>query len=490
MIGSYDHLVVALSALIAVAGSYSALDLAGRVTAAKGWARGSWLTGGAAAMGIGIWSMHFTGMLAFRLPVPVSYHWPTVLASLVVAILSSAVALYVVSRRKMGWIPALAAGVIMGSGIAALHYLDMFAMRMAAMSRFSPFLVILSVAFAMAFSLAALRLAFSFREDPKGIDWQKIGGAMVMGAAICAMHYTGMAAASFEPSDAPVDLTRIVSVSSLGTASIITVTLLVLGFAMLSASVDRRFYAQRLELTQVQARSELARLARIATLGELTASIAHEINQPLGAVVTYASATQRWLAAQPPDLDEARAAATKTATEAKRASEVITRIRALLQKESPQMERLDINEVIREVLDLTGGEILRGGITVKTELARDVPAVLGNRVQLQQVMLNLIMNGVEAMSTVTDRTRKVHIRSAKDPEGVLIVVEDNGAGLDPEDIGHIFLPFVTTKPQGIGMGLTISHSIIEAHGGRLWAMPGSPHGAVFQFILPITNGAT
>ena len=238
-----------------------------------------------------------------------------------------------------------------------------------------------------------------------------------------------------------------------------------------------------------ESQTELARVTRIAALGELTASIAHEINQPLAAVATDASAALHWLTAQPPNLDEAREAATMAVREATRASGVIERIRALLQKAPPQLRLLDGNEVIREVVFLAERELLRGGVVVKTELASDVPTVLADHVQLQQVILNLIMNAIDAMSMITDRRRELCIKSVKHPDGLLIHVQDSGKGLDPEHSDRIFEPFFTTKPQGIGMGLSISRSIVEAHGGRLWVTPGSPHGAVFQFTLPSTGGA-
>jgi NO-binding membrane sensor protein with MHYT domain len=197
MAASYDYLQVALSALIAVSASYAALDLAGRVTAASGWPRFTWFTGGATAMGIGIWAMHFTAMLAFRLPVPVGYHWPTVILSLLAGILSSAFALYVASRQKMGWVQAFTSSVIMGVGIAAMHYMGMAAMRLAAVMRFNPLIVVSSVVLAMVFSLAALLLAFDLREETRGTPSRKVVSSLVMGTAISAMHYSGMASASF-----------------------------------------------------------------------------------------------------------------------------------------------------------------------------------------------------------------------------------------------------------------------------------------------------
>jgi PAS domain S-box-containing protein len=233
-----------------------------------------------------------------------------------------------------------------------------------------------------------------------------------------------------------------------------------------------------------ESQAELARVNRVAVMGELTASIAHEINQPLAAAVASGSASLHWLAMQPPNLEEARAAMSRAIENANRASAVIEKIRALLQKALPQMERLRVNEVIREAILLADSELQRGGVTVKTELAADVPPVLGDRVQLQQVMLNLITNGIDSMSVITNRPRELIIKSALHPEGVLIQVQDSGEGLDPEDTGRIFEPFFTTKSKGIGMGLSIGRSIVEAHRGRLWATSGTSHGAIFDFTLP------
>ena len=239
MPGSYDYLQVFLSGVMAISASYAALDLAGRVTAASGWARSVWLTGGAVAMGIGIWSMHFTGMLAFHLPVPVGYDWPTVLLSLLAAIISSVFALYVASRQKMGFVRALTCGAILGAGIAGVHYIGMAAMRLGAVCRFNPLLVTLSLGFAIAFSVFAFLLTFDLREETKGTPLRKIASAAVMGAAISGMHYTGMASVSFIPSTATPHISHTVSVSALDSAGISTVTLIVLGVAILTSAVNR-----------------------------------------------------------------------------------------------------------------------------------------------------------------------------------------------------------------------------------------------------------
>jgi NO-binding membrane sensor protein with MHYT domain/nitrogen-specific signal transduction histidine kinase len=617
LIGSYNYALVALSVLIAMLASYAALNLAGRVTAAGGWTRVVWLLGGAGAMGTGIWSMHYIGMLAFILPVPVAYHWPTVLLSLVAAIVASAIALHVVSRQTLGAFRALAGSVLMGTGIASMHYVGMEAMRLPAMCQYDSFLVALSVFFALLISLVALWITFHFRVEKASIGWRKIAGAVVMGAAIPVMHYTGMAAARFTPSDMPVDLSNAVSISTLGTAGIAAATLLVLVLALLTSWADRRFAARTLELQELKlqqseaylseaqrlshtgsfgwkvstgevlwseetfrifqydlaskptlelvlqrfhpedaalvkqtierasqdgkdfdfedrllmpdgsvkyvhvvahalsaesssiefvgalmdvterkraedalrsAQAELAHVTRVTTLGEMTASIAHEINQPLAAVVTNGSACLRWLMAESPNLEEAREASKRVIRDGNRASEVIARIRALMQKTETQKAELDINEAIQEIVLLTQNEAARKGVRLRLELAAKLPPVFGDRVQLQQVALNLVMNGVEAMAAVSDRPRELVICSrAHESDQVLIAVRDCGMGIAPADLEKIFNAFYTTKSQGMGMGLAISRSIIEAHGGRLWATPNEVAGATIQFTLPLSN---
>ena len=254
MLGSYDYRLVALSVLIAIFASYAALELAGRTTAASGRARLAWFVGGATAMGVGIWSMHYIGMLAFSLPVPVLYDWPTVLLSLLAAVFSAAVALFVVSRQRMGWLRALTGSAIMGSGIATMHYTGMAAMRLPAMCSYDPLLLTLSVVLAIVISLVALWLTFRFREDRKAAGWWKAASAIVMGAAIPVMHYTGMAAARFTPSTVIPDTSHAVSTSSLGIVGVSAVTLLVLSVAVLTSAVGRRFSAQAFKLREHEKR--------------------------------------------------------------------------------------------------------------------------------------------------------------------------------------------------------------------------------------------
>ena len=256
---------------------------------------------------------------------------------------------------------------------------------------------------------------------------------------------------------------------------------------------DRRHAEERLrekDEALETARTELARVSRVTTLGELTTSIAHEVAQPLGGMIASAAAGARWLAAEPPDIAEARSALDNIAADGKRAREVIARIRALTKRQMPRKETLDINHEILEVLALTERELRGHDIVLRTQLDRTLPRVAGDRVQLQQVLINLIMNAIEAMSGVRDRPRELTIVSGQDgPKTVTVEVRDSGTGLDPKGAERVFEAFYTTKAEGIGIGLSISRSIVEAHGGRLWASPNEPHGAVFRFSLPVTEEA-
>jgi PAS domain S-box-containing protein len=229
---------------------------------------------------------------------------------------------------------------------------------------------------------------------------------------------------------------------------------------------------------------ELAHVNRVTTMGQLTASIAHEVNQPITAAVTNADAGLRWLAAQPPNLEEVRDAFDRIIKASNQASEVVGRIRALIKKLPARKASLDINETIFETIALTRSEMRRHCISLQTELANGLPRIWGDRVQLQQVILNLIMNATEAMSEVSEGSRVLLIGTGADtPDGVTVAVRDSGPGLKPASLDHLFDPFYTTKPAGMGMGLSICRSIIEAHGGRLWATANAPRGAVFQFTL-------
>jgi signal transduction histidine kinase len=239
-----------------------------------------------------------------------------------------------------------------------------------------------------------------------------------------------------------------------------------------------------------KAQAELAHVTRVMTMGELVASIAHEVNQPLGAIVTNGHACVRLLSREEPDLDKSREIIGRMIKDGMRASEVIKRIRDLLHKTPAERVPLNINETIQEVIALISSDVLRSKIELKAELAADLPPVVGDRIQLQQVILNLILNARDAMSAVKTLPRELLITSRKSNSGeVAVAVRDSGAGLDPKNLDRIFDPFFTTKPEGMGLGLSISRTIIEVHGGTLWAIPNGDKGATIQFTLPAGSGS-
>ena len=248
--------------------------------------------------------------------------------------------------------------------------------------------------------------------------------------------------------------------------------------------------AKQAEEALQELQASLAHVTRVTALGELTASIAHEVNQPLAAIVTYGDAGLRWLNREVPQLDEVRSAVERMIDCAKLAGEVIARLRALSRKTTPEMVRLDINEVVNEVLSLIRREIANHQVSVRLDLAAptystSLPPIFGDRVQLQQVILNLLVNGIQAMAVVRDRPRELLIRTQADNTGqILVEVGDSGIGIDPAHAGQLFNAFFTTKADGMGMGLSICRSIIEAHGGRIWASPNAGPGTIFQFTLP------
>jgi len=241
---------------------------------------------------------------------------------------------------------------------------------------------------------------------------------------------------------------------------------------------------ERAEERLRQAQAELAHVSRVTAMGELTASLAHEVNQPIAAAVTDANTCLRWLTRDQPDLQEAREAASRIVKDATRAAEIITRVRLLFKKGVPEPELIDINEVIEEMIVLLSTEATRYSISVRTTLAADLPQVVGDRVQLQQVLMNLIINGIDAMKEV-EALRELAINSQRgENEELVVSVTDTGVGLPAQQVDQIFDAFFTTKVHGTGMGLRISRSIVESHGGRLWAGPNSPRGATFHFSLP------
>jgi C4-dicarboxylate-specific signal transduction histidine kinase len=308
-------------------------------------------------------------------------------------------------------------------------------------------------------------------------------------AVACLAYYFAPPIFSFQVSD-PFD--GVAVVAFLTTSAVITYLVsrvrirteqLVSTNAKLEAQIIERKQAQE---SLQQAQANLERLNRVMLVGEMTASIAHEVNQPIAAAVANANACLRWLAAQPPDMGEARQALGRIVKNGNRASEVIGRIRSLVKKVPQRRDRLDINKAILEVVALTDSEVHRHRVTLQTDLSRDMPLVPADRIQLQQVLLNLIANAIEAMSGLDDRPRELTVATGgSNSNDVFVEVRDSGLGLDPASLDRPFDSFYTTKRDGIGMGLAISRSIVESHGGKLWATPNQPHGAVFRFTLPV-----
>src|SRR5712692_143709 len=293
------------------------------------------------------------------------------------------------------------------------------------------------------------------------------------GVLLCAAHFLSPHGRSVQPGGDHRFPDRLGSHHSIG------VQIAIRAQELEAQIVERK----RAEEALLGTRTELERVTRVTSLGQLTASIAHEINQPLAAVVINANACVRWLARDAPDLEEARAAARRSVESATRASETINRVRQLFKKGAPQRELVDVNEAIQEIIALVRGELARHSISVRTELAADLPRIMGDRVQLQQLIMNLMINGIDAMKGV-DGARELFVRSQRgEADPLLVSVGDTGVGLPPQR-DRVFDAFFTTKVQGTGMGLSISRSIAESHGGRLWSSDNSPRGAIFSLTIP------
>jgi PAS domain S-box-containing protein len=603
---TYDGWLVALSVLVASVAAYVALTFGERLTEKRGGPRTLWLLGGATAMGTGIWSMHFTGMLAFHLPIPVAYDLWIVALSIVLAIVASGIALIVVSRNTMGLGEWLMGGLLMGTGIVTMHYTGMAAMRVSARMRWDLWIVALSFLIAVVVSLIALALVFRLRALPEErFGWRRISAAIIMGIAIAGMHYTGMAAATFTASTPHPPMGIAVTAGTLAGYAIALTTILVLGLTVVGSYLDRLYSdlqhsegflaegqrishtgswgwnvatgerawsdetfrilgydpdvsptrekflqrvhpedaplvqrrmdrgsrdgqgfeveprllmpdgsvkyvhlvahavrdqrgqlefigavmdvtaAKRAEEDLRRAQADLANVSRVTTLGEVAASIAHEVNQPLTAVISNAEACRRWLDVGTPNLEEVRAAVESIIKSGHRAGEITRRVRALLSKTDTPKTPLDINDVAKEAIALVQHQLSSHRVSLRMELAAALPRVNGDRIQLQQVIVNLVNNGIEAMQPVTDRPRELVIRTHQDEEHrVLVAVQDCGVGIGAENAEQLFKPFFTTKSSGMGMGLAICRSIIEAHAGRLTACSNVGPGATLQFVLP------
>jgi NO-binding membrane sensor protein with MHYT domain/two-component sensor histidine kinase len=435
MTGSYDYRLVAVSVLIAICAAYVALDLAGRITAARGRLRLAWLAGGAIAMGLGIWSMHYIGMLAFDLPVPVLYDWPTVLLSLLAAVFASLVALFVVSRPKLDLPRAVVGGAIMGSGIATMHYTGMAAMRLPATYTYRPSLLILSVVLAIVISMVAIWLTFRLREEDQASAGRKIACAAMMGAAIPVMHYTGMAAARFTPSPMFPDTAHAVSTSTLGFAGVSGVTLLVFGVAVLTAAVDRRFSAQKLQ-SEETVRDLSGRLLQMQD--EERRHFARELHDVVGQTISALGMNLTCLKTE----IEMTARATDLVNEstdlvAELSKEVRT-ISYLLHP--PLLDELGLSAAIRDYVE---GFAERSRVHVDLE----IPADFG---RLSREVETVIFRVVQECLTNIHRhsgSTVAQIRISHDESGVRVDVRDKGKGMSLQKRSEMEL----TGKAGVGI---------------------------------------
>jgi signal transduction histidine kinase len=484
LVGSYDYAEVARSILIAFAASYAALDLGGRVTAARGRVRAVWLTGGAIAMGIGIWSMNFKALLAFRLPVSVEYHWPTVLASLVTAVLASGTALSIATREKMGPAQAWAGSVIMGSGIGAAYYLGVAAMRLAATTRFAPLLVALSVVLAIVFSRLALALTFDRREESGGTTLTRVISAAVMGAAISLMHYSGMAAVSFLPAAVMPNLSHTVSISPLGGYGIVIVTFLVLGTAILTSSVDRQTQAEVIRLNEgleqrvvertrglTAANQELRRLSGqlLRSQDEERRRIARDLHDDLGQDLFAATLVLGQLSRIISD-ERSRESLSEAQEMLRTCAEKVRTIAHLLHP--PELELLGFRTALIAYVD---GFRERSGIQVDVDIPTELP-------KLTRSVESALLKMTQECLLNTQRhskSSKAQMRIETDSNQITLDMRDDGIGMQPAKSN-----MADGSQPKLGVGLAGMAERMKELGGSLEITSGS-WGTSAKATLPL-----
>lgn len=500
--GHYETPLVLISILVAIAASYAALSLAGRVSESRGRAVAAWIIGGAIAMGSGIWAMHFVGMLAFRLPIPIAFDFSLTVISLLLPIAASCLALWQVSRGELGWKRLAASAVLMGAGINAMHYTGMAAMRMAPGIVYDPWLFALSVAIAIAASGLALWIAFRLRRNAPNVWLPRMGAAAVMGVAIVGMHYTGMAAASFPLDSVCMAAKGGVNHDALATLVVIA-TFGVLGFALLASLFDARLEANArvLEISQATsaerqelltreraARDEAERLS--ALKDEFLATLSHELRTPLNAVLGWASMLQRGVR----DEETLRRGLQTIERNARAQGQLIDDLLDMSRIISGNL-RLDVqliepDKVVEAALGTVHPAAVAKRLDLRVDVERGIGTVLGDPGRLQQVMWNLLSNAVK----FTPNGGMVHVLLGRDGQDVVIRVADSGIGISPEFLPHVFDRFrqqdasITRKHGGLGLGLSIARQLVELHGGTIGVSSLGAHaGTTFTVRLPLAE---
>jgi NO-binding membrane sensor protein with MHYT domain/CheY-like chemotaxis protein/two-component sensor histidine kinase len=498
--GHYETPLVVISILVAIVASYAALSLAGRVSESRGLAVKAWIVGGAIAMGSGIWAMHFIGMLAFRLPIPIAFDLPRTLVSLLLPIAASCLALWQVSRAELSSLRLGVSAVLMGAGINAMHYTGMAALRMEPGIVYDPWLFALSVAIAIAASCLALWIAFRLRRNVPHVWLPRVGAAMVMGMAIVGMHYTGMAAASF-PQDSVCMAAR-GGVDHEGLAMLVVIaTFGVLGVALLASLFEARLEANARVLAMSQAtaaerqdlltreraaRDEAERLS--ALKDEFLATLSHELRTPLNAVLGWAGMLQRG-ARDDETLQRGLATIERNArAQGQLIDDLLDMSRIISGTLRLDVQRVEPDKIIEAALGTVHPAAVAKRIDLRVDLDQRACPVLGDPGRLHQVMWNLLSNAVK----FTPNGGMVQVMLSRDGEDVVIRVADSGIGIAPDFLPYVFDRFrqqdasITRRHGGLGLGLSIARQLVELHGGTIGvASPGEQAGATFTLRLPL-----
>ena len=500
--GHYETPLVLISILVAIAASYAALSLAGRVSQSRGRAVTAWIVGGAIAMGSGIWAMHFVGMLAFRLPIPIAFDFSLTLVSLLLPIAASGLALWQVSRGELGSTRLAASAVLMGAGINAMHYTGMAAMRMEPGIVYDPWLFALSVAIAVGASGLALWIAFRLRRNAPNVWLPRVGAAVVMGVAIVGMHYTGMAAASF-PLDS-VCMAAEGGVNHDGLATLVVIaTLGVLGFALLASlfdaclaanarvlAISQATSAERQELLTREraARDEAERLS--ALKDEFLATLSHELRTPLNAVLGWASMLQRGVRDEATLKRGLETIERNARAQGQLIDDLLDMSRIISGNLRLDVQLIEPDKVIEAALGTVHPAAVAKRIDLRVDVARGIGTVLGDPGRLQQVMWNLLSNAVK----FTPAGGMVQVLMSREGQEVVIRVADSGIGIDPEFLPHVFDRFrqqdasITRKHGGLGLGLSIVRQLVELHGGTIDVFSAGSHaGSTFTLRLPLAE---